>query len=245
MSEETVKTKVKKARTEVDEDESEIYKGKELLIDVETYLKSGIHIGTKFKSGEMRKYIFKKRKDGLMVFNIETIDNRIKQIAKIIAQNDAKEVAVVARRLYAQKPAKKFASMIGAKVFTSRFVPGTITNPEARSFYEPKIVILTDPVLDSQALKEATESHLPVISIAGSESPLKNVDIVIPANNKGRKALALIFYLLTREVLAERGEIDRKSFAAGIEEFEQKIKENINKKPSFRRFNNRSRSRRR
>jgi small subunit ribosomal protein S2 len=243
MTKEATKVKEKKVQTN-DDDDSEIYKGKELLIDVETYLKSGIHIGTKFKSGDMRKYIFKKRKDGLMVFNIETIDKRIRQIAKIINSYEPKDVAIVSRRLYATKAAKKFASITGTRVFTGRFVPGTITNPEARSFYEPKLVILTDPVLDAQALKEAKESHLPIISFVGSESPLKDIDIALPANNKGRKALALIFYLLTREVLVGKGEIDASSFTTGIEEFEQKIKESSSKKKPFNRFS-RGRPRRR
>lgn len=190
----------------------------------------------------MRKYIFKKRKDGLIVFNIETIDTRIRQIAKILAKTEAKDIAIICRRVYGQKPAKKFASMIGAKAFTKRFIPGTFTNPQARSFCEPKLVLIGDTMLDSQALKESAESHLPVIAIAGSESTLKNVDIVIPANNKGRKAIALIFYLLTREVLVERGEIDRKSFNTNIDEFEQKIKES-DKKTNFRRHDRRNSNR--
>ncbi len=225
-----------KSKKIIEEDDTEFYKGKELLIDIETYLKSGVHIGTKYKSGEMKKYIFKKRKDGLMVFNIETINERIKMIAKMLANYEPKDVAVICRKLYGHTPIQKFGSMTGAKVFTGRFVPGTITNPDARSFHEPKIIIICDPVSDVQALKEATESHIPVISIAGSESPLKNVDIIIPANNKGRKSLALIFYLLTREVLKERKEIDEKSFEMTPEDFEQKLTDkNIPKQKSFQR----------
>jgi small subunit ribosomal protein S2 len=218
-------------------DDTEFYKGKELLTDVETYLKSGVHIGTKFKSGEMRKYVFKKRKDGLIVFNIEVIDKRIRMISKILSQYEAKDIALVCRRLYGQTPIKKFAAMTGAKAFTGRFVPGTFTNPEARSFHEPKIVILCDPLTDSQALKEATAIHAPIIAITGSESPLINVDIAIPSNNKGRKSLALILYLLTRETLVERKEIDRKTFSAKPEDFEQEIEEKkINtKRPTFTR----------
>jgi len=203
----------------------EFYKGKELLIDIETYLKSGIHIGTKFKNGDMRRYIFKKRRDGLIVFNIELIDQRIKMAAKILSKYEGKDIAIVCRRLYGHTPAKKFASMIGAKAFTGRFVPGTFTNPESRGFHEAKVVILCDPAIDSQALKERTESHLQVIALAGSESPLKNVDLAIPANNKGRKAIALILYLLTRETLVEKKEIDRKAFKTEVEEFEQQIEE--------------------
>ncbi|MDD3084076.1 MAG: 30S ribosomal protein S2 [Candidatus ainarchaeum sp.] len=223
-----IEKKLKEKKKE--EDDVETYKGKELLIDIETYLKSGIHIGKKFKRGEMRKYIFKKRKDGLMVFNIETIDKRIRMAAKEISKYDPKEVIIVCRKLYGQTPVKKFAKMIGAKAFIGRFVPGTITNPEARSFYEPKIVLICDPISDSQALKEASESHIPVFSLAGSESPLKNVDFVIPSNNKGRKSIALIFYLLTREILTERKEIDPKTFNTKIEDFEQQLTDKDNPK---------------
>ncbi len=229
-----------KQEEKIEEDDAEVYKGKELLTDIETYLKSGIHIGTKFKSGEMRKYIFKKRKDGLMVFNIETIDKRIKMVANTLAKYEPNEIAVICRKLYGQTPIKKFASMIGAKSFVGRFVPGTITNPEARSFFEPKIILICDPISDSQALKEATESHIPVFSIAGSESPLKNIDLVIPANNKGRKAIALIFYLLTREILIQRKEIDKNTFNAKIEDFEQILTDKDTSK-SKTRFSNRTR----
>lgn len=228
MEEKIVEKETKQAVMELDE--TELYKGKDLLIDIETYLKSGVHIGTKMKTGEMRRYIFKKRNDGLMVFNIETIDKRIRLIAKMLAKHNGKDIAVVARRLYGHKPAKKMAAMIGAKEFIGRFIPGTFTNPQARVFYEPKIIFVTDPVADAQALKEATETGIPVISIAGSDSPLKNIDLVIPANNKGRKSLALIYYLIARETLVERKEIARESFASNVNDFEQEIDENQEEK---------------
>lgn len=158
-----------------------------------------------------------------MVFNIETIDQRIKMVAKELAKYDPKDIAVVCRKLYGQTPAKKFASATNSKAFIGRFIPGTITNPQARSFYEPKIVLLCDPISDAQAMKEASESHLPIIALAGSESPLKNIDLIIPANNKGRKAIALIFYLLTKELLVLRKEIEPTAFNLNIEDFEQQL----------------------
>ena len=117
----------------------------------------------------------------------------------------------------------------------------TFTNPQARLFYEPKIVLVTDPIADSQAIKEATEVGIPIIAITGSDSPLKNVDIAIPANNKGRKALSLIYYLLTREVLVERKEITRETFNSAVNDFEQEIDENQEEKSkkSFSRFSRR------
>ena len=211
-----------------------------LLIATETYLKSGIHIGTKFKSGEMGRYIFKKRKDGLMVFNIGTIDERIRMVAKLLGKYEGEDVVIISRRLYGHKPIKKFAEMIGAKALTGRFVPGTFTNPEARSFREPKILVVCDPLNDFQAVKEATAMKIPVIAIAGSDSPLKDIDFVIPANNRGRKALALIFYLLSRETLIERKEISKEAFKAEISDFEQEIEEKkperIRKRFTTRRF---------
>ena len=233
-----METKIKKEKVIEESDESsdsEFYKGKELLTDIETYLKSGVHIGTKFKSGEMRKYIFKKRKDGLMVFNIETIDQRIRMIAKLFAKYEGKDIAIICRRLYGYQAAKKMGAMIGARVITGRFIPGTFTNPRSRSFFEPKIVLLCDPATDAQALKEASENNLAIVSLAGSDSQIKNIDLILPANNKGRKSIALIFYLLTREILIERKEISKDAFTAKPEDFEQEIEEKPVEKRSFSR----------
>ena len=239
VQKETIQETQQRTAEDKFENESDFYKGKELLIDVETYLKSGIHIGTKFKSGDMRRYLFKKRKDGLMVFNIETIDKRIKMVAKMLSKYEGKDIAVVCRKLYGHQPTKKFAGMIGAKAYTGRFIPGAFTNPLARNFFEPKVILVCDPLTDSQALKEASEIRIPIISLVGSESLLANVDLVVPANNKGRKSLALIFYLLARETLIERKEMTKETFSAPLSDFEQEIEEGQEERPRRSSFGSR------
>ena len=196
------------------------------LISADRYLKTGCHIGTKFKTGDMRRYIFKIRKDDLKVLDIETIDDKIKIAAKFLAGFKGSDIVIVGRRLYSQVPVKKFSELIGGTAITGRFVPGTFTNPNAKIFIEPRVVVVTEPDLDFQAVKEATGIKIPVVALASTNNSLKNVDLVIPANNKGRKSIALIYWLLTREILRERGELKKEADFDGIlEEFEYQLKD--------------------
>jgi small subunit ribosomal protein S2 len=197
-----------------------------LLIDSDTYLKSGAHIGTKNKSGDMKKYVFKIRPDNLRVMDIQTIDQRIRLAAKLIAQYDLTKVAVVGRRLYAKSPIIKFAQSIGGKAIIGRFVPGTFTNPQSKEFFEPEIVVITETDVDSQAVKEAASIKVPTIAFCSTNNSTKNVDLVIPFNNKGRRSLALGYWLLTRQVLKEKGIIkDDSEFKQTIDDFEYQIVE--------------------
>ena len=180
---------------------------KELLIDEDTFLTCGVHIGTKQKSKDMEPYVYKVREDGLMILNVNMTSEKVVEAAQFLKEFDPKDVLVVSARQYGWKPATKFAESCGFECIAGRFTPGRLTNPEMRFFIEPKVIVLTDPAADAQAFREATNIKIPVIAMCDSNNLTKNVDIVIPGNNKGRRSLALIYWLLSREILRIRGEL--------------------------------------
>ena len=180
---------------------------KELLIDEDTFLTCGVHIGTKQKSKDMEPYVYKVRDDGLRILNVNMTSEKVVEAAQFLKDFDPKDVLVVSARQYGWKPATKFAESCGFECIAGRFTPGRLTNPEMRFFIEPKVIVLTDPAADAQAFREATNIKIPVIAMCDSNNLTTNVDIVIPGNNKGRRSLALIYWLLSREILRIRGDL--------------------------------------
>jgi small subunit ribosomal protein S2 len=192
-----------------------------LLIAEDLYLTSGVHIGTQQKSADMRRFIFKVRNDGLYVLDIKSTDDRIRTGANFLSKFEPKRTLVVCQRQYGQKPARTFAKNVGAKSMVGRFVPGTLTNPRLPTYFEPDIIVVTDPSADQQALREAVNIGIPVIALCDANNDLKYVDLAIPANNKGRRSLALVYWLLTRETLKAKKVITRDDeFLLELEEFE-------------------------
>jgi len=177
----------------------------ESLIPVEEYLAAGVHIGTQQKSMDMKKFIYRVRGDGLYILDIRETDSRIKTAADFIAKFDAPKVLVVTSRQYGQYPARKFAESIGGMAMVGRFIPGMLTNQKISEYVEPSVVVVTDPIGDAQVVKEAVQTGVPIVALCDTNNMTKNVDLVIPTNNKGRKALSMIYFLLTREVLRARG----------------------------------------
>lgn len=194
--------------------------GYEYLLSPDEYLAAGVHIGTQVKTGDMRKFIYKVRPDGLYVLDIRQLDERIKLTGKFLAKFNPHKILVVSARQYGQKPAKMMAKIIGAESIVNRFVPGTLTNPVLKYYREPEALVVTDPAIDTQAVQEARDIGIPVIGLCDSNNLASNVDLVIPANNKGRKALALVYWLITREVMRNRGVSD---FPYTIEDFEAEL----------------------
>jgi len=178
---------------------------KEPLVPVEEYLAAGVHIGTQQKSKDMMKFIYRVRGDGLYILDIQATDDRIKTAAKFLSQYEPAKILVVTSRQYGQYPAKKFADAIGGMAVIGRFIPGMLTNQRLNKYIEPDVVVVTDPIGDSQAINEAVQAGIPIVALCDTNNMTKYVDLVVPTNNKGRKALSMIYYLLTKELLRLRG----------------------------------------
>ena len=179
------------------------------------YLTHGVHIGLKYRTSDMRPFIYKIRPDKLCVFEVSKIDKRIKVAAKFISQFNPKDVLIVSNREYGKHPIKRFAESTGCRIITKRFVSGTLTNPNIETYAEPKLMIITDPSADLQAIKEAAETGIATIAICDTNTRFKNLDFIIPGNNKGKNALALIYWLLAREISRIKG----KEFSVPFENF--------------------------
>ena len=180
----------------------------ELLVDNELYETHAVHIGTQQKSADMATFIQEVRADGLYLIDINITDSRIRTIANFLNRYESANIMVVSARQYGQRPARLFAEAIGARAAVGRFIPGSLTNPALRSYVEPDILFVTDPAADQQALREAVNTGLPIVGICDANNNLRNVDLCLPANNKGRQSLSLIYWLLAREVLKARGTMD-------------------------------------
>ena len=195
-----------------------------MMVSEETYMTSGVHIGTRQKTSDIKEFIYKVRNDGLYIIDVKKTDERIKNAAKFLVNYDPSKVLVVSVRQYGQKPIQKLSEHTGMRILEGRFRPGTLTNPNSKDFFEPESILLTDPLADIQALKEAKNIGVPVVALCDTNNETRYIDYVIPTNNKGRRALALIYWLLTRAILLEQGKIKSEDeFSVPVEDFEAEI----------------------
>jgi len=195
-----------------------------MLISEEIYMTSGAHIGTRQKTADIKEFIYKVRNDGLYIIDVKKTDEKIKTAAKFISKYNPEDILAVSIRQYGQKPVKKMGELTGIRILDGRFRPGSLTNPNTKGFFEPSLLVVTDPLADQQALHEAENIGIPVIGLCDTNNETKYLDVVIPTNNKGRRALALIYWLLTREILKQQGKIKKyDDFKPTVEEFEAEI----------------------
>ena len=185
--------------------------------------RSGLRVGTNVKTKFMKSFITKTTDEGLYMLDGDMTFEKIMTSAKFINRVGAENIIVCSGRQYAGIPIEKFCEMTGAKHHLGRFMPGTLTNPSLPYYIEPKIVFISDPEVDEQALIEATNAGIPVIGLANTENITSKLDIIIPANNRGRRALATMYWLLVRQILIEKGELkENESMKYEIEDFEAK-----------------------
>ena len=175
------------------------------LVPTDTYFKAGIHIGTKFKTKYMAPFIYKMRTDGLSILNVSEIDKRIRVAAKFLAQYEPNDIIVVARRENGWRPALMFGKVTGARIMTGRYQPGRLTNCQLETFTEAKVLLATDAWPDRNAIRDAFATGMSIVSLCDTNNEANYIDLVIPANNKGRQSLGLMFYLLAREIMKEKG----------------------------------------
>jgi len=189
-------------------------------------LSTGIRVGTAVKTKFMRQYITESSPEGLYMLDIDMTLSRIKTAAKFVSRKDIKRVIVCSGREYAGTPIEKFCECTGATMMLRRFMPGTLTNPSLPFYTEPQLLLISDPQVDSQAITEATNAGIPVIGISNTDNLTSQLDLVIPANNRGRKALATVYWLLAREILIQKGELtEDQDMKYEIDDFETKIKD--------------------
>ena len=189
-------------------------------------LSTGIRVGTAVKTKFMVPFITKASPEGLYLIDLDITVDRIQTAAKFISREKSQDVIVCSGREYANTPIEKFCELTGTVKKLGRFMPGTLTNPSLPYYIEPKLVLISDPQVDQQAITEATNAGIPVIGIANTDNITSKVDLVIPANNRGRKALATTYWLLAREILIQKGELkEGEQIKYEIDDFETKIKE--------------------
>lgn len=210
----------------IQEEEEKMARGVELLLPHDILLSAGVHIGTRVKTKDLEPYIFRVRQDGIFILDIKSFNEKVKIAAKFTSQFDPSKVVVVSARLYGRTPVKKFCEVTGAVPIVGRFLPGLFSNPEYAGSLEPSLVIITDPVADRQAITETSALGIPVVAFCNTDNTFSNVDLGIPSNNKGKRSLAVIFWLLAREILRNRGDLPPDGdLSVSIDDFETKLTE--------------------
>ncbi|MFH1850374.1 MAG: 30S ribosomal protein S2 [archaeon] len=198
----------------------EVKTTEQFLVAQDLYLKAGIHIGTKFKTRYMEQFIYKTRPDGLSVLNLQKIDERIRLAANLLSHYEPEDILIVSRRENGWKPLKAMTALTSIRTFAGRYPPGILTNPELDTYTEIKLILVTDSWPDRNAISDASRMGIPVIALCDTNNQSNNIDLVVPCNNKGKKSLGLLFYILTREYLLSRGTIKKpEDMKATVEDF--------------------------
>lgn len=207
IKEENVNIKGKVKGEEVEE--------KDLLVPIEDYLKASTHLGTRVITPDMRPYVYRRRADGLAVFNTALQDEKIKEAAEWLSQYNPEQIVIACKREAGWKAVEKFGELLGIKVFTKKYPAGTLTNTNLDDFFEKDLIMICDPWIDKNILNDANKIKIPVFGICDTNNFTKGISYVLPANNKSYKSFGMVFFLLAK-LYAEKKGIKIKT---SIEEF--------------------------
>ena len=192
--EESEKVDLKKKLKPEDEEEEKT----DALVPIEDYLKSSIHLGTRVITPDMKEYVYKRRADGLAVFNTSLLDDKIKEGAEYLSNYEPKDIILVCKREAGWKAAKLFSQITGVKIFTKKYPAGILTNSNLEQFTEAELVFIIDPWLDKNALRDANNIRVPVLSICDTNNYTQGINKVVPGNNKSAKSIGILLYLMAK-----------------------------------------------
>ena len=216
MAEETTTEQVE----QVQQPQQQQQQQQQFLVPLDTYLKAGLHIGTKFRTKYMAPFIYKIRPDGLAVLNIQEINKRIELVTKFVAKFSPSEILVVGKRENGWKAINAFSKVTGVRNYAGNYHAGVLTNIQLEEFTEIKVLICTDPWPDKDAVRDAVKSGATVIALCDTNNESNYIDIVVPCNNKGKKSLGLFFWILAKQYMKNRGLIKSdEELSAKIEDF--------------------------
>ncbi len=195
----------------------------QFLVQQDLYLKSGIHIGTKFRTRYMEQFIYKTRPDGLSVLNLQKIDERIRLAINMVSQYAPEEIIVSSKRENGWKSVIMFSKVTGIRSLAGRYLPGTLTNPNLKNYTEAKLILVTDAWPDKNIISDAIRIGIPVIALCDTNNQSNNIDLVVPCNNKGKKSLGLFFWILAKEYMKNKGMLASDAdFKPTVEDFTEK-----------------------
>ena len=177
---------------------------KSTLVPMEDYLKASIHLGTRVITPDMRSYVYRRRADGLAVFNTALLDDKIIKGAEFLSKFAPGDIIIACKREAGWKAVEKFSQVTGIRAFTKKYPAGILTNSQLDNFIETDLVFICDPWLDKNALNDANRIKIPVLSICDTNNFTQGITQIIPGNNKSYKSLGIIFYLLTKIYIEKR-----------------------------------------
>jgi small subunit ribosomal protein S2 len=176
-----------------------------LLVPVDDYIQYGCYLGTKVITAQMQKYVYKRRADGLAIFNTEFTDKRLRAAISLLVQYEPKDIVVCCKRKAGWNALEVFGKVTGAKVFTKKYPAGVTTNAKLSGFFEPRLMFVIDPWLDKNPMMDAVHINIPIVSLCDTNNITQHVDAVIPCNNKSNKSIGLVFWILAREYCKAKG----------------------------------------